>query len=703
MSSDGRFVVFESDAENLVRGHGDCVLGCVFLRDRAKGTTTWIAEGERPWLSADGRFIAFQDDQVFVYDREKARKERIADGEHPALSADGRFVAFLSYAPLFPGDTKWGFHVVLYDRVTRTIERISSSGAQAVGVEYGLSLSRDARFVAFVSESSKLVPGDTNRAEDVFLRDRVEGTTERISVGGGGAQAATGGRLPHSPSESISADGRIVAFESASANLVARDTNGTLDVFVRDRANATTRRVSLRDGAEIEQPSSLESLSGDGRFVVFSSGGDVYVYDRATGTTELVSVPIPPTTIGQVTLTPRAPGAGKRLVAAAPVTVSGRSVAKAKVTCLANVAGRAVRAIEHALDRGVARCVWKLPSWSTGESLDAQLAVRTPNGPAKRGFLVDIAGVRHALAWRVVATGDDVPVLADIVALSPRDVWAVGGGKNPIVHWDGMRLRHYGAPELSEGRVELTAIAAVAADDVWAVGSAGSAPLALHWDGRSWKPAQLPSVADASLNDVAAIGAKDVWAVGGAGDGPLALHWDGEMWSVADLRAVGRSPSELYALDGISRDAVWAVGGKNLDEVEAGLAELVLRWDGLSWKPASLGKKYSERTAIDVLSQTDVWTLGSDLSYDNFYYVLHWDGRRGTRYESGNTYGISATSPTRVFVVGYDGIDHWNGTRLRSQPAAFVGQHDAHLNAVSALSATEAWAVGDHILVRYSR
>src|SRR5262245_8151452 len=118
---------------------------------------------------------------------------------------------------------------------------LSSGGAATNGdCTYRPSVSADGRFVAFVSVGTNLVPGDTNGSLDVFVRDRQTGTTERVSVSSGGAQA---NGISYQPS--ISADGRYVAFVSDAAGLVTGDTNGTWDVFVRDRQLGTTERVSV--------------------------------------------------------------------------------------------------------------------------------------------------------------------------------------------------------------------------------------------------------------------------------------------------------------------------------------------------------------------------------------------------------------------------------------------------------------------------
>jgi Tol biopolymer transport system component len=149
----------------------------------------------------------------------------------PALSADGRFVAFESEASnLVPGDTNGERDVFVHDRQAGTTERVSvrRDGVQVRGSSYRPALSADGRFVAFVSRVHTLVPGDTNNKADVFVRDRRTGTTERVSVGPNGVQGNGRSDFP-----TLSADGRFVAFESEASNLGPGDTNDAGDVFVR--------------------------------------------------------------------------------------------------------------------------------------------------------------------------------------------------------------------------------------------------------------------------------------------------------------------------------------------------------------------------------------------------------------------------------------------------------------------------------------
>jgi hypothetical protein len=109
---------------------------------------------------------------------------------------------------------------------------VDSSGVQGnnTSTSFGVSIAANGRFVGFSSAASNLVAGDTNGSRDAFMRDRLMGTTERVSVDTGGAQGNGESFYPSS-----SADGRLVAFYSYASTLVSGDTNGVSDVFVRDR------------------------------------------------------------------------------------------------------------------------------------------------------------------------------------------------------------------------------------------------------------------------------------------------------------------------------------------------------------------------------------------------------------------------------------------------------------------------------------
>src|SRR6185436_5012987 len=187
-----------------------------------------------------------------------------------AISADGRFVAFASSASnLVAGDTNGTNDIFLRDRAagTTVLLSVDSAGTQGNGPSQSPAISADGHLVAFLSVASNLVPGDTNSGSDVFVRDLQSATTERVSVTSNGSQVYAGGTYP-----SISADGAYVAFISAAPDLVAGDTNGVLDVFLRNRTSGTTERVSVGSGGvEGDDRSGFAAISADGRYVVFQS------------------------------------------------------------------------------------------------------------------------------------------------------------------------------------------------------------------------------------------------------------------------------------------------------------------------------------------------------------------------------------------------------------------------------------------------
>ena len=215
-----------------------------------------------------------------------------------AVSSDGRYVVFESAASGFvQGATNGLTDVFVRDRLTNTTKRVSkaSSGAQGNGFSGEPSISANGRRVVFFSTANNLVVGDTNDTYDLFVRDLVTNSTTRVNVSSNGAQDNSGAR-----NGSISADGRYVAFHSDGSNLVPGDTNRTLDVFVRGLLTKTTERVSVRpNGSQHWSSSRNGGISGDGRYVAFystrvtpdsdQSASQLYVRDRLLKTTKRVA------------------------------------------------------------------------------------------------------------------------------------------------------------------------------------------------------------------------------------------------------------------------------------------------------------------------------------------------------------------------------------------------------------------------------
>jgi Tol biopolymer transport system component len=269
ISGDGRLVAFTSAATNLVAGDTNGQRDA-FVFDRQTGTTTRaslayngdqaVLDSFTPELSADGRFLAFtsfapnlvdfddnESSDVFVRDLQAGTTTRVSeysggfqaegDSLRPAISADGRYVAFDSDAwNLVWGDTNDVFDVYVHDRQTDYTTRVSvdDSGGQSDGPSFRPSLSADGRYVAYFSDASNLVAGDTNGSSDIILYDRLSGATKRVSVAGGGGEANGSSLRP-----ALGGNGRLVIFESDATNLVAGDSNQFTDIFVHDPAAAT--------------------------------------------------------------------------------------------------------------------------------------------------------------------------------------------------------------------------------------------------------------------------------------------------------------------------------------------------------------------------------------------------------------------------------------------------------------------------------
>ncbi len=187
-------------------------------------------------------------------------------------------MAFGSFASnLVPGDTNGTLDAFVHDRDTDTTVRVSvdSSETEGNGLSSGAAISGDGRFVAFFSEASNLVAGDTNATRDVFVHDRDTGITERISVSSDEVEADAQSSFSVQGDSSvprINADGSMVSFDSFATNLVPDDTNGFPDAFVRDRTAGTTSRVSVdSSGVEGNEGSSDTDISADGLVVSFIS------------------------------------------------------------------------------------------------------------------------------------------------------------------------------------------------------------------------------------------------------------------------------------------------------------------------------------------------------------------------------------------------------------------------------------------------
>ncbi len=329
ISADGRFVAFQSEAEDLVPDDRNRVTD-VFVHQRASGATVRVSVDSRgresdeasghPAISADGRYTAFESaatnlvpkdknevPDVFVYDWDTRKTERVSLGAKgaeandsstaPSISSDGRYVAFQSVATnLVPGAPRlWQIYV--RDRIDGETERVSvnDDGKPANNDCESPSISGDARWVAFVCNAWNLASGVRGTAKQVYLHDR---RTHRTVLVSKAADGQAGNWMSWKPK--AAGDG-VVAFETYATNLVAHDANDTSDVVVAPPVGGPLEVVSVdADGTLGNGPSLGPSLSAHGRYVVFASSAinlvsdsngkvDIFLRDRKTGDTECVS------------------------------------------------------------------------------------------------------------------------------------------------------------------------------------------------------------------------------------------------------------------------------------------------------------------------------------------------------------------------------------------------------------------------------
>ncbi len=305
ISSDGRYVVFMSWADNLVVGDTNGT-DDVFLRDLQMQTTERVslspAGEEHEWpsefssLSTDGRYIVYENYDGNIYLRDRGLSTTITvtvgyDGSpandkslDPVISPDGRFVVFSSEAyNLVEAPVSWGDDIYLYDTTTgqTSLVSVTYDGNPGNGKSRNPKISADGRYVAFDSSSTNLIANDTNYNTDVFVRDLIAGETILASLSWDGIQAKNG----YSEAPSISADGRYVAFQSRATNLVPGGTTQfNTNVYLRDLVDGATTLISKApDGTEGNDVSTTPSLSLDGRFIAFTSSASNLVPDDIYG------------------------------------------------------------------------------------------------------------------------------------------------------------------------------------------------------------------------------------------------------------------------------------------------------------------------------------------------------------------------------------------------------------------------------------
>jgi Tol biopolymer transport system component len=289
LSADGRFIAFSSTATNLIPGLNDQnQTGDVFLYDRQDGSITLVTrKAGAPSTTANGFTSPF-----------------------PVISADGRFVAFTSYATdLTPRtDTYPTLNVYLYDRTTRALSLVSRAAGSPTTAGNDFSdnpaISDDGRYVAFFSTATNLVTAQIVQTGNIFLFDRVAGTTTLVSRAAG---SATSGDLPSYGPFTMSGDGRSIAYASSATDLVPGGVTSQLGaVFLYDSRTGTNTLISHSAASESQGGDGEATnpvISHDGRSIVYESAAtdlvpgqidtngswDVFRYDREDGNNILVS------------------------------------------------------------------------------------------------------------------------------------------------------------------------------------------------------------------------------------------------------------------------------------------------------------------------------------------------------------------------------------------------------------------------------
>lgn len=465
VSSDGRYLAFSTATPGLVPGDNDALLN-VFVYDRQTQTTEAVdvtsagvranSYSQSARISRDGRYVLFDSaatnlagapdtnarDDVFLRDRVAGTTERVnvSTGGGQAfwfsngmMTPDARFIAIGSDG-LSVDDHTFFDDVYVRDRQTGVTELVSVSSA---GVEptdantYVSDISPDGRFVVMWSNSAELVPGDTNGVWDVFVRDRLLGTTERVSLSSTGAEI--GGST--TSWNQVSADGRYVAFSSTATDVVPGDTNGQRDVFIRDRQLGTTSRAIEKNGGGQITDGVVHDfdMSDDARIFVFKTYNldsnvvpgdtngftDVFLYDRVTRIAERVSV-------GVGGAQPN--GNNDRITSAPVLDGEGRRVAFASAA--SNIVPSAPNGGIFLVDRGGAPTPIPVPQ-TIGDGCGNSLGSTTGACQSGDGLDVDVDGENGGLSQSVTDARLPGRGITFSFSRSYSSVDAIGGRLGP--------------------------------------------------------------------------------------------------------------------------------------------------------------------------------------------------------------------------------------------------------------------------------
>jgi hypothetical protein len=310
-------------------------------------------------------------------------------------------------------------------------------------------------------------------------------------------------------------------------------------------------------------------------------------------------------------------------------------------------------------------------------------------------------------------------------AIADNDIWAVGFSQNtnapPVLdstlaeHFDGTSWRIVPTPALPSGNAQFFGVAGAASNDVWAVGLSPLGALVEHWDGTSWSVVSSPAFTGVSVEAISADATNDVWAVGNNGGNAGVEHWDGTSWSTVSSPAFSGVP-----LTSVSADAsnnVWAVGVASTIFGAPFSGPAVLHFDGTSWSVINPNTQL-DFASVTALSPTNVWAAGTVVVFFNHKThrkaaIEHWDGTSWSIVSSPNPTkspgldsslrGISAISASDIWAVGFNftslgGWDtlteHWDGTSWKIINSPNPGNFKNALFGVSTLSDGTVAAVG---------
>jgi hypothetical protein len=317
-------------------------------------------------------------------------------------------------------------------------------------------------------------------------------------------------------------------------------------------------------------------------------------------------------------------------------------------------------------------------------------------------------------------------ILAMAVPLAGASAAAVGPAAAASVHASAALSRGHELPRASataEGQ-DLLGVSAVSATDAWAVGYKCSnaecsepnltyGTLIEHWNGTAWSTVASPNpVASDQLTGVSAVSATDAWAVGnGSLGGIFILHWNGSKWATTP-EPDGSTAYFLNGVTAISATDAWAVG-------EGSGLTLILHWNGTKWSPVASPSPSTINNllyGVSAASATDAWAVGryipgSASPFSNL--TEHWNGSKWSEVASpspgaatNTLFGVSTVTPTDAWAVGETGatlpgelrtvVLHWNGTDWTRVASPDPGSSFNVLDGVSAVSASDAWAVGNY-------